>query len=132
MPKSAAFARIKRDVLAMTCAVPEGHVSTFVSLAGHIDVMPRHVAYILATLADGERDVVPWHRIVAERGKLHGVSPAKTTEQIERLAEEGCTVLRGTLVGSSQRFVPAEALASGVPRQRRPAPDRPLCNQEHG
>ena len=121
MPKSAAYARIERDVLAMARAVPEGHVSTFASLGGHIDVMPRHVAYILATLPDGKRDVVPWHRIVAERGKLHGANPAKAAEQIARLAEEGCTVLRGTLVGFSQRFMPAEALDSGVPRQRRPA-----------
>lgn len=121
MPKSAAFVRIERDVLAMTRAVPEGRVSTFASLGGHIDVMPRHVAYILATLEDGERELVPWHRIVAERGKLGARNPATLAEQIERLAEEGCTVLRGTLVGFAVRFVPAEALDSGVPRQRRPA-----------
>jgi alkylated DNA nucleotide flippase Atl1 len=51
-------------------------------------VMPRHVAYILANLADGERELVPWHRLVADRGKVGGANPAKAAEQIERFAEE--------------------------------------------
>ncbi len=64
------FARIKGDVLRILSAVPPGRVVTFADVGAHLDVMPRHVAYILARLGPGEQARTPWHRAVAADGTL--------------------------------------------------------------
>ena len=90
MARSAAYARIKADILRIVGAIPEGRVATFGDIGRHLDVMPRHVAYILAMLSDEEKARYPWHRVVADKGKLgkpkfngFGIS------QAELLAAEG-------------------------------------------
>ncbi|MBY0339477.1 MAG: MGMT family protein, partial [Acetobacteraceae bacterium] len=83
MAKSPFFARIRRDVLAIVAAIPEGRLVTFAAIGAHLDVAPRHAAYILAMLDGPERDAVPWHRAVAADGVVD--RPA----QRERLAAEG-------------------------------------------
>jgi alkylated DNA nucleotide flippase Atl1 len=79
MGKSAAFARIKNQVLSMTFHIPAGQVSTYRSLAEHIDVMPIHVAYILTMLSLEEKDRIPWHRVVSESGVISSNSKFKTS-----------------------------------------------------
>ncbi len=72
MARSPFYARIKRDVLAILAVVPEGRLVTFTDAGRHLDVSPRHVAYILATLdaaeADGCRGTAPWPRAA---GSIH-------------------------------------------------------------
>lgn len=117
------YARIKGDVLAIARAIPEGRVATYAAIGAHLDVMPRHVAYILATLEPLERETVPWHRAVAADGTL---GPAKAggrgDEQRARLAAEGVVVDgRGAVVAFAERAIAVADLPHGVPPQTRPA-----------
>lgn len=70
MPKSAAFIRIKADILRIVAAIPSGRVSTYGAIGRHLDVMPRHVAYILTMLSDEEKARYPWYRVVGDKGRL--------------------------------------------------------------
>ena len=64
MATSPFFIRIREHLLQLTASLPEGRVCSFQSIGEHLDVMPRHVAYILSTLEDAEKLVYPWHRVV--------------------------------------------------------------------
>lgn len=93
----------------------------------YLDVMPRHVAYILGRLEDNEKFVYPWHRVVSADGSLG--APRKNpdgTPQAALLRAEGL-LINGNRVepGFQHAFMPAEQLPSGLPRQKRPA-DAPV------
>lgn len=89
MAKSEAFARIKGDVLDIVRAVPRGRVCTYGTVGRHLDVMARHVAYVLATLTDDERAGLPWHRVVSDTGDTNRTKRGRGDEQRARLAAEG-------------------------------------------
>jgi methylated-DNA-protein-cysteine methyltransferase-like protein len=122
MAKSPFYARIKRDVLTIVASVPEGRLVTFAAIGAHLDVMPRHVAYLLATLAEHERDAVPWHRAVASDGSL--TTGARRADHAGRLAREGIAIRDGVAVDLEGRLTAIGDLGSGVPAQTRP-PDAP-------
>jgi methylated-DNA-protein-cysteine methyltransferase-like protein len=121
------FTRIREHVLQLTAAVPEGKICTFQSMGEHLDVMPRHVAYILSQLEDNEKFFYPWHRVVSGDGSLG--SPKKNpdgTSQAELLRAEGLLVSGNRVASSfSLVFVSAEQLPSSLPKQTRP-PDAPV------
>ncbi len=99
MPKSAAYIRIKADVLRIVKAIPVGRVATFADIGCHLDVMPRHVAYILAMLSDEEKARYPWHRVVADKGRLgKPKSNSFGISQTELLHSEGICVSKGGCV----------------------------------
>ena len=127
MAASPFFARIREHVLQLTAAVPEGKVCTFQSMGEHLDVMPRHVAYILSQLEDNEKFVYPWHRVVSGDGTLG--SPKTNpdgTSQADLLRAEGVLVSGNRLATDlAHIFVAAGQLPSGLPRQVRP-PDAPV------
>ncbi len=87
MAGSAAYARIKSDVLDIAGRIPAGRVATYKHIGLHLKVMPRHVAYILATLEDLERETVPWWRVVADGGAIG--RHQRRDEQMQRLRAEG-------------------------------------------
>lgn len=123
MAKSAAFARIKSQVLTLTHSIPAGRVSTYRSLGEHLDVMPRHVAYILTTLKEEEKANLPWYRVVSEKGTISAPNPAKAKAQIELLAAEGIEISpQKTILNFAAIFVAAPALASSIPPQTRSHP----------
>ncbi|HEY9735684.1 MAG TPA: MGMT family protein [Trichocoleus sp.] len=120
MGKCVAFARIKDQVLTMTASIPEGRVSTYRSLGEHIDVMPRHVAYILTTLEEAEKAVVPWYRVVAEAGVLSAPSSGRVQTQRELLKQEGVEFADDRkLANFAKVFVAAADLDSGIAKQFR-------------
>lgn len=92
MPRSEAFIRIKADVLALTAAIPRRRLTTYAAIGQCVDVMARHVAYILSQLSDEERDRVPWHRVVGEKGKVSTTSAGRANEQATRLLAEGVEI----------------------------------------
>ncbi len=128
MPGSPFFARIKAQVLQLTAAVLPGRVCTHQSMGEHLDVMPRHVAYILSQLADHEKMVYPWHRVVSADGSLGAAKlNPDGTPQAELLRQEGLLVSGNRLASSMALvFVPAAQLPSGLPPQTRPA-DAPVA-----
>lgn len=131
MPSSPFFARIREHVLQLTAAVPEGSICTFQSIGEHLDVMPRHVAYILSQLDDHEKFVYPWHRVVGGDGSLG--SPKRNpdgTSQADLLQAEGLLVSRNRVASPfASVFVAAGQLPSGLPRQTRPA-EAPLAKDK--
>lgn len=122
MPRSAAFARIKADILAIIRSIPEGAVVTFAAIGAHLDIAPRHAAYILATLAGGEDEAFPWHRAVAADGAL--LSGPRGSRQAVLLAAEGHAITRGKLDGI-EAVVAVAALHHGVVKQTREATPSP-------
>ena len=89
MAKSEALMRIKADVLSIVRDIPRGRVCTYAAVGRHLEVMARHVAYILATLTDEERPGVPWHRMVAESGAINRTKHGRGAEQRAALHAEG-------------------------------------------
>lgn len=117
------FARIKADVLAIVAAVPQGRVVTFADVGAHLDVMPRHVAYILVQLSEMEKATLPWHRAVAAEGTL-GVPKSGAGGESQRalLAAEGAAFdPDGRITDFVARLAEVAALPHGVPKQTRPA-----------
>jgi methylated-DNA-protein-cysteine methyltransferase related protein len=123
VPKSPFFQRIKSDVLRIVAAIPDGRIATYRAIGEHLDVVPRHVAYILSTLDNSEKKTYPWYRVVGENGKLGSRKIGENGEsQSELLQYEGITVLNDTVVGDLLRIAVAiSKLRSGVPKQIRPA-----------
>ncbi|HZF74813.1 MAG TPA: MGMT family protein [Acetobacteraceae bacterium] len=123
MSGSPFFARIKGDVLRIVSAVPPGRVVTFADVGAHLDVMPRHVAYILAQLRPEEQTRTPWHRAVSADGTL--ATPKENAfgiSQAELLREEGVTRdAAGRIARFEEVRVEVAGLPHGVPPQTRPA-----------
>ncbi len=122
MAGSPFFARIKTDVLTIVSAIPKGKVCTFSSIGNHLDVVPRHVAYILSTLESFEQIQYPWHRVVGNDGQLGQLKRADTGEtQAELLALDGIVVSGNSIAATFEKhFVTYEKLKSGVKKQTRP------------
>lgn len=127
MAASPFFARIREHVLQLTAAVPEGKLCTFQSMGEHLDVMPRHVAYILSQLEDNEKFVYPWHRVVSADGSLGSPkSNPDGTSQAELLRAEGVLVSGNRVsTGFERILVSAGQLPNGLPKQVRP-PNAPV------
>lgn len=120
MPKSKAFAGIKRDVLAIVATIPTGRVTTFKAIGAFMDVVPRHVAYILATLTDEERTAVPWQRAVGEKGKLGKAKfDGAGRSQQELLEMEGIAIAKGKVEDFDKLFVDAAELEHAVTPKKR-------------
>jgi methylated-DNA-protein-cysteine methyltransferase related protein len=122
------FARIKAHVTVIVAAIPVGRVMTFKDIGEWLDVPPRHVAYILATLDPGEQPLIPWFRVVNEAGTVAaGRANAFGISQQQLLADEGVTVAPdGRILGFGQSLVCMADLAIDLPRQFRPA-DAPVA-----
>jgi methylated-DNA-protein-cysteine methyltransferase-like protein len=116
------FARIKGDVLLILSAVPRGRLVTFKQIGAHLDVMPRHVAYILAQLDPIEAATVPWFRAVPESGVLTTAKVAADgATQKSCLAEEGHVISEdGHIENFARQLVEVGKLRHGVPVQKRP------------
>jgi methylated-DNA-protein-cysteine methyltransferase-like protein len=57
-------------VYRVVARVPRGRFSTFGDIAAFLDVMPRHVAFLLAKLPPDVREVLPWHRVLSGEGQV--------------------------------------------------------------
>lgn len=90
---SNAFARIRAEVIRVVAAIPEGRFATYGSIAGHLNVNPRHVAYFLARLSEEESAILPWHRVVAAEARIsRGMAEELRAEQQARLEAEGLQI----------------------------------------
>jgi methylated-DNA-protein-cysteine methyltransferase related protein len=111
------YARIQSDILAITNAIPVGRVTTFRAIGEYLDVMPRHVAYILATLPEPLASAVLWYRVVPQGGKLPS---SKQAAQRVSLSAEGIQFsASGEIADFTKKYIEPEDLKSGVPQQYR-------------
>lgn len=91
--KSAAFARIRIEVLRLVALIPEGKFTTYGSIAVHMNVMARHVAFVMSRLTDEESKTLPWHRVVSADARLSPKMDAVLRElQKSRLESEGMNI----------------------------------------
>jgi len=92
-PKSAAFARIRAEVIRLVGLIPPGKFTTYGSIAVHMNVVARHVASVLSRLTEDEAAALPWHRVVGTEARLsQGMNPDLRAEQKRRLEAEGLRV----------------------------------------
>ncbi len=80
----------KADVLALVRTIPPGRVATVDAIGLQLGVLPQHVAHLLTQLSDDEREMTPWHRIVAKGGAIG--RGAHRDAQFARLVREGVAV----------------------------------------
>ncbi|HSK26488.1 MAG TPA: MGMT family protein [Jiangellales bacterium] len=120
---SPAFARIRAQVLDVTARVPRGRVTTYAAVGDELEVVPRHVAYLLSMQSDDEVAALPWHRVVSVDGRL--ARGERGEEQAARLRAEGVPVV-------GRRVSPLAEYVVRVPldEQHRAHPSTPLERSE--
>jgi methylated-DNA-protein-cysteine methyltransferase-like protein len=92
-PKSAAFARIRAEVLRLVALIPAGKFTTYGSIAIHMNVMARHVAFVMSSLTEDESAALPWHRVVSADARLSPKMDAALSKvQRRRLKAEGMKI----------------------------------------
>lgn len=103
---SKAFARIRAEVIRVVAEIPEGKFATYGSIAGHLNVNPRHVAYFLARLDQSEAATLPWHRVVAAEARIsRGMAEDLRAEQQAKLESEGLKIdARGYISDPDRHF----------------------------
>jgi alkylated DNA nucleotide flippase Atl1 len=119
-----AFSRIRAEVFAAVCAIPSGRITTYAEIGRHLEVMPRHVAYMLAAIDDVPVEV-PWHRVVAEQGSIRSPRRTRQAQHAQRLKAEGIAVnSKGQMEDLSRRFFQWPVREEGPVRpSRRPYSD---------
>jgi methylated-DNA-protein-cysteine methyltransferase-like protein len=92
-PKSPAFARIRAEVIRLVALIPEGKFTTYGSIAVHMNVGARHVAFAMRSLTAEESAALPWHRVVSADGRIsQAMPPPLARKQRARLRAEGMKV----------------------------------------
>ena len=90
MPDGHGNARVRAKLLALVGDIPFGSVASVDMLALKLGVLPPLVATMLSQLTEDEREIVPWHRVVAKGGAIgRGLLRDR---QFARLIEEGIVV----------------------------------------
>jgi len=80
MAGSPFYARIRGDVLAIARSVPPGQAITFADIGRQLDVMPRHVAYILKMLPDPAAEGIDPARIIASDAPHPAIVPVASLD----------------------------------------------------
>jgi len=92
-PQSLAFARIRAEVIRLVALIPAGKFSTYGSIAVHMNIMARHVAFVMARLSEEESAGLPWHRVVSADARLSPkMDPDLRLLQRARLESEGLII----------------------------------------
>ena len=93
MARPGGKARLKLRVLAVVAAIPKGRVTTYGTIARHLRVTGRQVAFVLARLTVEESERLPWFRVVAANGVVSSTKLGSVgRRQIARLRAEGIAV----------------------------------------
>jgi methylated-DNA-protein-cysteine methyltransferase-like protein len=92
-PKSIAFARIRAEVIRLVGLIPSAKFTTYGSIAVHMNVMARHVAFVMSRLTEAESATLPWHRVVSADARISPeMSPELAGKQKRRLRSEGIKI----------------------------------------
>ena len=92
-PKSKAFARIRAEVIRLVGLIPPGKFTTYGSIAIHMNVMARHVAFVMSSLTEQEASELPWHRVVSADARISPkMDVALSKLQRRRLRSEGLKI----------------------------------------
>ncbi len=91
--KSQAFARIRAEVIRLVGLIPPGKFTTYGSIAIHMNVVARHVSFVMSNLTEHEASELPWHRVVCADARLSSKMDATLSKlQRRRLRAEGLKI----------------------------------------
>ncbi|MGE0052779.1 MAG: MGMT family protein [Hyphomicrobium sp.] len=93
-------------LLALLRALPAGRVTTPEVIAATLDTAPALVVGAIARLSEDERDMAPWHRVVASGGAI-GRGPWREA-QFARLVREGICISPAGIVQDMGRVLLAD------------------------
>jgi methylated-DNA-protein-cysteine methyltransferase-like protein len=100
---SIAFQRIRAEVLRLVGTIPRGRFTTYGSIAVRMNVMPRHVAFVLSRLTGEEATTLPWHRVVSAEARISPNMDARLArEQRRRLRAEGLELSRDGFIRNDE------------------------------
>lgn len=116
---SPASGPIKSAVLTRLRAVPVGRVTSYDVIALELKTSPRAIAAVLDGLSTDEREMVPWHRVVAKGGAI-GRGPNREA-QFARLVREGVIVSPAGVVQDLERVSVLTFDCEGSARSQRAA-----------
>ena len=105
-PKSAAFSRIRAEVIRLVGLIPPGKFTTCGCIATHMNVAALHVSFVMSSLTGEESATVPWHRVVTSDARLSPKMPAALSRrQRQRIEAEGMKVnAKGFIQDSDAHF----------------------------
>lgn len=104
--RSAAFTRIRAEVIRLVALIPVGKFTTYGSIAVHMNVVARHVATVMSHLTEEESAALPWHRVVSADARISQNMEAELSNvQRTRLESEGMTIdAQGYIQNSDGHF----------------------------
>ncbi len=112
---------MKVTVMAALRTVPTGRVTTFDAIAVHAGASAHFIMCLIDGLSDDERQLAPWHRVVAKGGAI-GRGPHREA-QFARLVREGVPVSPAGIVQDMPRHLVATFdEARRLPASVKPAP----------
>lgn len=87
---SPAFARMTIEVRRVVTEIPRGRWTNYGSIAVHLNISSRHVAFIMARPDASLPADFPWHRVVGAHGTVSGpVGGERWKRQVRLLRGEG-------------------------------------------
>jgi methylated-DNA-protein-cysteine methyltransferase-like protein len=73
--------------------IPPGKFTTYGSIAVHMNIVPRHVAFVLSRLTKEESQTLPWHRVVGADARISPKMDAElAASQRQLLEKEGLQI----------------------------------------
>jgi len=93
----------RAELLNLVRSIPPGRVASVDVLAERLGVPPPLVQTILSQLTGDEREIVPWHRVVAKGGAI-GRGPDRD-QKFARLVREGVMVSPAGIVQDLPRVM---------------------------
>jgi methylated-DNA-protein-cysteine methyltransferase-like protein len=124
--------RIRSEVLKLVRAIPAGSVATVDVIAAQSGVMPNVALTLLAHLTDDEREMMPWHRVVAKGGAI-GRGPHRDA-QFARLVREGVPVSPAGIVQDMARVAVTvlDPQVPGIAKRAEPAAPAGTLSRSRG
>lgn len=110
----------KAELLELLSKIPLGHVISPDTLARELEVSAPLIVTFLAQLSEDERDLVPWHRVVAKGGAI-GRGPYRD-QQFARLVREGVMVSPAGIVQDLDRHMLSSIDEVSLPKDPPTAP----------
>lgn len=128
--KSAAFARIRAEVIRLVALIPEGKFTTYGSIAIHMNVIARHVATVLSRLTLEESATLPWHRVVAANARLSPNMPAASARKQRRLLKaEGLRIDKAGYIQDADAYFHHVGVRRNIRWSEMPDPAEDRCDQ---
>lgn len=91
------------ELLNLLRKIPIGRVTSAERIAAELGISSALVVTMMGGLSEDERDLVPWHRVVAKGGAI-GRGPHRD-RQFARLVREGVTVSPAGIVQDLDRHM---------------------------